>query len=246
LRIMDLVIDKGNTRIKYAFFKNDVIDFKGVCEATELKGLLVKYSGQVQRLIFCSVTPVDDQLRMELQSCCLNHLVLSTKTPLPFANQYQSPSSLGADRIALVAGATSSFPDTNVLVVDLGTCMTFDFVDAQSRYLGGAISPGLNMRLKALNEFTAKLPLIPADAPQDLIGKNTKESILSGVVNGMLRELDGTINDYKRRYPNIKTILTGGDLPFFDKKLKNSIFADEDVLLNGMYFILKNHASKNL
>ena len=243
---MDLVIDKGNTRIKYAIFKNDVIDFKGVCEATELTGLLVKYSGQVQRLIFCSVTPVDDQLRTELQSCCLNFLVLSTKTPLPFANQYQNPSSLGADRIALVAGATSSFPGTNVLVVDLGTCMTFDFVDAQSRYFGGAISPGLNMRLKALNEFTAKLPLIPADAPQDLIGKNTKESILSGVVNGMLRELDGTINDYKRRYPNIKTILTGGDLPFFDKKLKNSIFADEDVLLNGMYFILKNHASKNL
>ena len=136
------------------------------------------------------------------------------------------------------------FPNEPVLIVDIGTCMTFDFVDANTIYRGGAISPGIQMRLKALNEFTGNLPLVALQEPKDLIGRNTKESILSGVVNGMLKELDGIIDAYKFRYPGMKIILTGGDLTLFDKKLKNSIFADADVLLKGMYFILKQNANK--
>ncbi|MDG1850445.1 MAG: type III pantothenate kinase [Flavobacteriales bacterium] len=243
---MDLVIDKGNTRIKYAIFKNESLHEKAICSSTELGELLERFSGEVSRMILSSVSPVDAQLRTELQKCCSNHFILSSTTSVPFTNQYETPSSLGADRLALAAGAMFRFPETNALIIDLGTCMTFDFIDKQSNYLGGAIAPGLQMRLKALNAFTAKLPLITAETPQDLIGKNTKESILSGVVNGMINELEGTIEAYKLRYPIMKVILTGGDLPFFDKKLKNGIFADEDILLNGMYFILKHHANKNL
>ena len=243
---MDLVIDKGNTRIKYAIFKKGVIHTKATCSPTELSDLLERLAGEVSRLIFCSVTDVDDQLIFELKKCCSSCLVLSSSTPLPFYNKYESPTSLGSDRLALAAGAKYRFPKADVLIIDLGTCVTYDFIDKESNYLGGAIGPGLQMRLKALNTFTGKLPLISAEAPEDLIGKNTKQSILSGVINGMIKELEGTIDAYKLRYPNTKVILTGGDLTFFDKKLKNGIFADEDILLNGMYFILKNHANKNL
>lgn len=243
---MDLVIDKGNTRTKYAVFKSNSMQHKGFCETTKLGELLQGFAGGVSRLIFCSVTPVSDELRMELQKCCSDCVILSSQTALPFANKYGSPESLGSDRIALVAGAIASFPESNVLVVDLGSCMTFDFIDKGSNYLGGSISLGMMMRFKALSEFTAKLPLIPPETPKDLIGNNTKQSILSGVVGGMVNEIDGTIDAYKRRYSKVKIILTGGDLSFFDKKLKNSIFADDDILLNGMHFILKNYANKKI
>ena len=126
----------------------------------------------------------------------------------------------------------------------MGTCITVDFVDDKKKHLGGSISPGLQMRLKALSDQTSALPSVMLSEPHDLIGDSTEESILSGVVNGALKELDGTIDAYKKRYPDIKVVITGGDLSFFDKKLKNSIFADEDILLKGMYFIQKQYANK--
>ena len=131
------------------------------------------------------------------------------------------------------------FQISSVLIIDVGTCITFDFVDSKKKYLGGSISPGLQMRLNALSNQTSALPLVRLSEPQDLIGGSTKESILSGVVNGAIKELDGTIDAYKKRYPETIVVITGGDASFFDKKLKNSIFADEDILLKGMYFIHK-------
>ena len=140
------------------------------------------------------------------------YLVLSSELSLPFANSYQSPETLGPDRLALVAGAQGKHPNTNTLVVDLGTCITFDFIDASATYHGGAISPGLEMRLKSLKEFTARLPKIQAGYPEDFVGTNTSASILSGVVYGIINEVNGAIEAYKQRYPDIKVILTGGDL----------------------------------
>ena len=243
---MDLVIDIGNTRIKYAGFINGQIQTKGYCIEPELENLLKTFSGNVNSIILSSVKPVSEALMFEVKNCSSKSFVLSSEMEMPFKNRYESPKTVGADRLALVAGAMFRFPNVPTLIIDAGTCMTFDFIDANTTYHGGAISPGLQMRLKALNAYTEMLPLVDLEPPKDLIGKNTKESILSGVVNGMLKELDGIIDAYKLRYPEMKIILTGGDLAFFDKKLKNSIFADADSLLKGLYFILKQHANKKI
>ena len=146
---------------------------------------------------------------------------------------------MGSDRLALVAGAVSVFSNRSVLIIDAGTCITFDFVDSKKNHLGGSISPGLQMRLNALENQTSALPIVNLREPQELIGGSTENSILSGVVNGAIKELDGIIDAYKKRYPETLVVITGGDASFFDKKLKNSIFADEDILLKGMYFIQK-------
>jgi len=243
---MDLVIDIGNTRIKYAGFINGQIQTKGYCIEPELENLLKSFSGKVNSIMLSAVKPVSEVLLLEIKNCSSNNFVLSSEMEMPFKNLYESPKTVGVDRLALAAGALFKFPNESVLIVDAGTCMTFDFIDANATYHGGAISPGLQMRLKALNTYTEMLPLVDLEPPKDLIGRNTKESILSGVVNGMLKELDGIIDAYKLRYPEMKVILTGGDLAFFDKKLKNSIFADADTLLKGLYFILKQHANKKI
>lgn len=243
---MDLIIDIGNTRIKYASIVSGEIQIKSYCAEIELENLLVSFKGKAKRLMLSSVKKLDKELIKSIEKNIPQYYILSSKLKMPFENTYQTPHTIGADRLALTAGAMYLFPSSDVLVVDIGTCMTFDFIDANSQYQGGAISPGLQMRLKALNEFTGKLPLIELQEPTDLIGKSTQESILSGVVNGMLKELDGIIDAYKLRYPEVKIILTGGDASFFDNKLKNSIFADQDILLKGMYFILEQHADKKI
>jgi len=243
---MDLVIDIGNTRIKYAAFTKGEMQTKDSCFESELEMQLEPFSGKTKNLLLSSVNLISEKTLKIARACCENSIVLTSDIAMPFKNCYETPQSLGSDRLALVAGALSKFPEESVLVVDVGTCMTFDFIDAQASYQGGAISPGLNMRLKALHLQTGKLPLVDLEKPKDLIGKSTKASILSGVVNGMINELDGTIDAYKLRYPEMKIVLTGGDITFFDNKLKNSIFVDADILLNGMYFILKKHANKKI
>jgi type III pantothenate kinase len=148
--------------------------------------------------------------------------------------------------LALAAAAVAFRPKKNVLVIDLGTCITYDFVDNKRCYHGGAISPGLEMRLKALNHYTATLPLITLSEPSQFIGNSTKSSILSGVVNGTLMELNGIIEDYKKRYQDIEVVLTGGNVKLFENKLKSSIFAEADFLLKGMHFILQTYAHKKI
>lgn len=239
---MDLIIDIGNTRIKYASIVSGAIQTKGYCVEDELKNVLNSFQGKVGRLMLSSVKDVRKELLKKVQEEFPNSFILTSDMKMPFKNAYQTPQTVGADRLALTSGAMFVFPRQDVLVVDIGTCMTFDFIDANAVYHGGAISPGVQMRLKALHEFTGKLPLVELREPKDLIGKSTQESILTGVVNGMLKELDGIIDAYKLRYPAVKIILTGGDSAFFDKKLKNSIFADADILIKGMYFILEQHA----
>ena len=158
---------------------------------------------------------------------------------LPFINSYQSPESLGSDRIVLVAAACKSHPNTNVLIIDLGTCITYDFLDANNIYQGGAISPGFEMRYKSLNQFTGNLPLIDADEGQSPSGKNTEQAIHAGIYFGIIDEIKARIKHYELKYDSLTVILTGGDANKLPKTLKNSIFAHPNILAEGMFHLLK-------
>lgn len=164
---------------------------------------------------------------------------LSHLTPLPFAIDYETPETLGRDRIAAVAAAHARFPERNVLVIDMGTCITYDLLTAENRYVGGAISPGIAMRLKAMNTFTSRLPL--ADAPNHvgLIGTNTILSLQSGAINGARAEIDGMIHRYSELFPELLVLVGGGDNIYFESKFKNSIFATTNLVLEGLQTIMK-------
>ncbi|MGK4566100.1 type III pantothenate kinase [Flavobacterium sp. 3HN19-14] len=152
----------------------------------------------------------------------------------PFQNDYETPLTLGIDRMVLAAGATLQFPNRNRLVIDAGTCVTYDFVDENNHYLGGAISPGFRLRYESLHNYTAKLPLLPLENPEHFIGKSTNYAIHSGVVNGLVNEIDGFISQYQQQYSNFTIILTGGDAEFLAKRLKNTIFANSNFLLESL------------
>ena len=238
------MIDIGNTKTKYAHFVSDRIKEKGVCNTEDISKIVYVYSEKVKNIMLSSVKPIPDLVLSKPRNKDCKLVVLSSELEMPFKTSYNSPETLGSDRLALIAGAVSFFPNRPVLIIDAGTCITFDFVDSKKNHLGGAISPGLQMRLNALESQTSALPTVNLREPYKLIGDSTENSILSGVVNGAIKELDGTIDTYKKRYPETIVLITGGDLGFFDKKLKNSIFADEDILLKGMYFIQKHYANK--
>ncbi len=172
-------------------------------------------------------------------------LALSHTTPLPLENLYKTPETLGKDRIAAIVATSINYKGENVLVIDMGTCVTYDFLNANNQYLGGAISPGFEMRFKALNTFTGKLPKVEykQDTPE-LIGNSTKNSILSGVFNGLKHEIQETINQYNLQYNNLKVVLTGGDIKLFDLEPKNRIFADKFLVLKGLNEILNYNAEK--
>ena len=175
----------------------------------------------------------------------LFHLIrLSYKLKLPFKNKYKTPETLGADRIALIGAAMQNYSSNSVLVIDAGTCITFDFVNRKKEYYGGAISPGVEMRYKAINTFTTNLPLLELDYPKKLIGNSTENSIHSGIINGVLSEIEGVIERYKEFDEKLTVVLTGGDTNFLAKRLKNGIFANPNFLLEGLNYIL-NYNIKN-
>ena len=242
---MNLMIDIGNSQIKYAGFIDDQIQFRGRCAPDEFKKEVGNIKEPIKRVLLSSVRIISKELLQQLKILSLKPKILG-ELAMPFTNTYQPPGDLGSDRMALIAGAVFTFPRKSVLIIDIGTCITYDFIEHGKTYLGGAISLGLQMRLKALHCFTAKLPLIQRSNPQEMIGKSTKESILSGVVLGVTRELQGTIDAYEKRYSNIRVILTGGDASFFDNKFKRSIFTDSNLLLKGMNFIMSYNEHKNL
>jgi type III pantothenate kinase len=184
-----------------------------------------------------NVASISDSKLKKIKNLVQIHII-SSLTEVPFKNLYKTPETLGVDRIALVAGAVSQFSGHNVLVIDAGTCITFDFVNSEGEYIGGAISPGLKMRFNSLNHFTANLPLLEKDDLIDFIGKNTKESMNSGVINGVIQEIDGVINQYKKKFLDLTVVLTGGDTNFLSKQLKSSIFANQNLLLHGLNKIL--------
>jgi type III pantothenate kinase len=169
-------------------------------------------------------------------------IYLSKKTLLPFINKYKTPSTLGTDRLALVAGAMKYFLGKNVLVVSMGTCITYDFINSRREYLGGSISPGMEMRLQSLHTFTARLPLVKPKQLKTVTGRTTDESILTGVMHGIRHEVEGFISQYRKLYPSLQVILTGGDASLFARQIKSSIFAVPELSLNGLNEILLHNA----
>lgn len=240
LLIMKLVVDIGNSLIKSAVFDGNMIVRKISLSEIELdlfNKLFSEYS--IESGILSSVR--DDITDFgDFLSSKTKFYILGTETKLPFKNRYSTPKTLGHDRIAGIAAASIMFHGKNVLVIDAGTSLTFDFLNSKNEYLGGAISPGLSMRFKALNKLTGKLPLIKFNSTKlpELIGNSTKNSILSGVVHGFVKEIEGIIKEYKSLYNQLEIIVTGGDHKYFDKLLKYKTFAAPNLVLEGLKGIL--------
>ena len=233
---MILAVDVGNTRIKAAVFEDNTLleSFVFLKTALEksIQNILEKYK-KIAHLVVSSVSDVEKQAFIGFKDAVNIHFV-SHNDKFPFVNCYETPQTLGIDRMVLAAGATLQYPHQNRLVIDAGTCVTYDFIDENDNYLGGAISPGLRLRYESLHHFTAKLPLLTLENPKRFIGKSTSESIHSGVVNGLVFEIDGYIAEIKGQYSKFIIILTGGDSVFLAKRLKNTIFANSNFLLESL------------
>ena len=200
---------------------------------------------QLNKAILSEVKSVDEKLIRYLSDNFDYFLELDEHTELPIKNLYETPETLGKDRLAAAIGANELFPDKNLLVIDAGTAITFDLVSEKNQFIGGNISPGLEMRFRALNQFTGKLPLIGHSEEFQMIGKNTIDAIRAGVQNGILYEIAQTIELFNRNYRNLQIVMTGGDSNFFDKKLNYSIFVHFNLTLIGLNRILEHNAKKN-
>ena len=239
---MNLVLDVGNSLLKIALFeKSELIQKLKFSEnyKKNTEDIISKY--KVTHSIISNVGRIDDSIINILKEST-NLLLVSNQLKIPFKNLYKSKNTLGQDRLALVSAAAFNFPNENVLIVDVGSCITYDFKNNNNEYLGGGISPGISMRFKSLNTFTSNLPLIDFDSIYQLIGNNTKNSIISGVVNGTISEINGIIQQYREEFKNIRIILTGGDSNFLLKKIKNTIFADRNFLLIGLNKLLEDNS----
>ena len=237
---MNLVIDIGNSFSKIAVFNNEeLISVSSVSEVSNqnIDGLKQKYTS-LNRAIVSSVKNFTSETELYLKQNFDTFLMLDHNTPVPIENCYQTKKTLGNDRLAAVIGAFSLDPDTNKLIIDAGTALTFDFINEKNQYLGGKISPGLEMRFKALHQFTARLPQLGKGKFDKLFGSTTAESILAGVQQGIIYETDKTIDMFKEFYTNLKVFITGGDANFFDKKLKNSFFVNFNLTIIGLNSIL--------
>jgi type III pantothenate kinase len=236
---MNLVIDIGNTLTKIALFQGSEMlaytSFVGV-DAQRVKSFC-KTNMLIDNAIISTVKEYPTEIILFLNEH-FNTFFFDHNTPVPVINKYGSPETLGKDRLAAVIGAKHWMPNNNILVIDAGTAITYDLVTADGEYLGGAISPGITMRYKALHTFTGRLPLIDYYEDAKLIGNDTASSIQSGVLNGVLVEMEGIIRSYQLIYPDLKIILTGGDHNYFDKRLKIKTFAALNLVLEGLNLIL--------
>jgi type III pantothenate kinase len=242
---MNLVIDLGNTYSKIAVCNGTEIIETVISEKVSNKEIAYFIAGypDLKGAIISSVVNHSRELIDYLDASFDIFLELTNTTPLPLVNLYKTPETLGYDRIAAVSGAHTIFPGKNVLVIDAGTAITFDMVTAAGEYIGGNISPGLNMRFKALHKFTSRLPyLAPEEDAVKLLGKTTDEAIVSGVVNGLTYEINGYISAVSEKYKDLRVVITGGDANSFDKRLKNSIFVVSHLNLIGLNRILDYNA----
>jgi len=240
---VNLVLDLGNTKHKLAIFDGNTLVALEITEQLLPEHLEQAFQNfSVTNAILCSVDHYDEVLATVLGEN-IPFIHLSHTTLLPITNAYTTPTTLGKDRLSAAVGANALFPGKNVLSIDAGTCLKYDFTDSQAVYHGGAISPGLNMRLRAMHNFTARLPLIVptnlAEIPLNkLIGNDTNASMLSGALNGALFEVDGTISAYLEKYSDLVVVITGGDAAFFELHAKSRIFARPNLVLEGLNTIL--------
>ncbi|MBX2941479.1 MAG: type III pantothenate kinase [Cyclobacteriaceae bacterium] len=238
---MNLVIDYGNSRIKAGLFKQaNLTQQFSFEEDTKFYEWLAQI--RVENVIISSVARQTNDLLKKINSDG-KIIVMSQSLPLPIIIKYTTPETLGVDRIAAACGAFDIMPNKNCLVIDLGTCINYEFVDEHANYHGGAISPGIKMRFQAMHTFTARLPLVKLNEHTPLTGNSTESCMQSGVANGVLAELDGIIERYEKKYPTMGVILCGGDAPFFENKLKHPIFVAPNLVLSGLNRILLHNVN---
>src|SRR5574339_270 len=236
-----ICFDFGNTRLKAAIFQHqqlaEVIVIENDGNGT-IESLLKEFDPQ--KIILSSVINHNPEIETQFAARAKFHK-LNHVSNLPFTTPVGKPETIGADRLALSAAAVYFFPKQHNLVIGMGSCITYNFINADHEFLGGGISPGMEMRMRALNQFTARLPIVKPDGNVPLVGYDTVTNILSGVVIGMAHEMDGFIHDYKQRYSNFNVHLTGGDLVYLAPHLKNQIFADPELIFKGLYAICESN-----
>lgn len=239
--MVKLVIDKGNSSIKYGIFDQEkliAVDSTSHSDQRKLVSVIEQFSPELA--IISSVTSDDDHSL--ILDRIAQTIILDSNTPLPFINEYETPETLGRDRIALAAGVTYLCPGRSALAIDAGTAITYDVVIDGNIYIGGNISPGMMMRFKALNAFTGRLPLVSSDDFRNLIGKTTHQAIASGVINGIVFEMEGYRRMVEQEWGITDCFITGGDSDFFAGKLKKPIFANQNLVLFGLNRILEYNA----
>ncbi len=238
---MNLVIDIGNTRTKAAVFNDAemIEDYSHDGSAIDLARMVMdKYPG-IQHAIVSSVNEPDPVFITFISKKVKKLIEVDSTTPVPIKNLYQTPGTLGKDRLAALVGAYTIFPDSNVLIIDAGSAITYDFLGSNKEYTGGNISPGLEMRFKALNQYTRRLPKVHSKEIFPVMGFDTESAIVSGVTSGIIFEMESYIRIFSRKYKDLKIILAGGDANFFVKKLKRTIFVVPNLILIGLNHILQ-------
>lgn len=237
-----LCIDWGNTLVKAAVFngENKPLDsrqFRSEEAIASLNAMIGEHKPEAG--IMSSVAGNTADVQTEVRDQLQHFIRLDMNTQLPVMNAYSSPETLGADRLAIAVGAQAAYPDKNILAISLGTCVTYNFVQKNRAFRGGAISPGLQMRLRSMHEWTDKLPQVSPEGEVLLLGYDTATCMRSGAIYGMASEIDGMITAFADQYPDFNAVLTGGDAPLLANKLKSKIFADPDLLMKGLNLILK-------
>jgi len=238
---MNLTLDIGNTTTRLVIFNNDKIIKNELVDRLSFSFLrkFLSINSDIKNLCFANTGARIDYIESLCKEFKIRCVKINNKCNLPIIKGYKTPKTLGEDRLALAIGANIKYPGDN-LIIDLGTCITCDIV-LNNIYLGGQISPGLKIRLSALHDYTANLPLIDFHIPDNFIGQNTSDCMLIGVYEGVFAEINSIIEKYKSRYPNISIILTGGDHEIFKEKLKNINFIDPYLLMHGLNYIIASN-----
>ena len=245
---MNLVIDFGNTRCKFYFFDGDCLSdtqiFDNRAAGFSEKVLTIVNNSKIDNAILSSVGEGSERVTGLLSNRC-KLIALDSNTSVPISNSYDHPEQLGNDRLAAAVGASVLFPNRDAMVVDAGTAITYEFIEAGGRYLGGCISPGLSLRFASLHEHTAKLPLLQPSPVADKIPTDTQSAINNGVINGVIAEIEWFITYAKQKFKNPAIIFTGGDTIFLSGKLKNTIFAEPNLVAIGLNRILQYNVFEN-
>jgi type III pantothenate kinase len=244
---MQLIVDLGNTNQKVALFDAGNLLWVDAHKRLSVSIIrdIVKQNPGICSCILSSVVKIPSALQSYIEKQ-VNLIVLDEHTPLPILNHYMTPETLGKDRLAAAVAGFYQFPGHPVLIINAGTALTYDVVTKEGEYLGGSISPGMQMRFRALHTFTRQLPLLTYTEINSLTGSDTDTSVLSGVINGITSEIEGMIAYYQKEYQGIKVILSGGDLNYFVNRLKISIFALPNIVIYGLQQILAFNDKKPL
>ena len=242
---MNLIIDIGNNSAKFFLFQGEQIILHTRKENSSFD-VINEWNRlyDIEKVIVSSVITDSESLLNEISRLQCPVIRFDNSTPLPLEVNYRTPHTLGSDRVAAAVGAWSEAPDRNILVIDAGSAITIDFVSKDGKYNGGNIAPGIKMRLRALHEYTDRLPMVEKEGDTPTIGYDTETAIRSGVINGICHEIEGYINEFKQKYCDVLVFLTGGDEKPLKNRIKNCIFADKYLVAKGLNRILNDYGNK--